>query len=414
MAAASRSPAASPSTELELFNEDQYDDILLRLPPQRPKLLVRFALVSPVWRRILADPGFHRRYREYHRLPPMVGYVLNSQESRHRLASFVSTATPPFSARVPRNGVHLVTVDSRHGRVLFLNLAGGNEDDWTIIVWDPISDHHQEVRMPAKFPSYILGYTAAVLCDVKYCDHKTCHGGPFRVVLVGVDGWPGGEWDTSALVYTSTSDAWTASPAGFATNVNDDDDWGFCDDAPAVLLGRALYFLSSMGRILLYDFGTEAERLTYIDVPANYIGNKARGAVLMPAADGNLGMAALLSDSTGARILVWEREVSAAGDVHWVEMARIRMWWGAKLIGLAVNEAFFIRTARGGVRSFNLGSGRIVDILPPPEGGKSYRGIVPFHSFDIQAGPSQASDGNDAKEDATTAATSKTGPDLLR
>ncbi|CAN6170736.1 unnamed protein product [Urochloa humidicola] len=405
MASASR--ALAPSQEV-LF-DDLYREILLRVPADRPQRLIRFALVSKAWRRVLADPDFHRRYLEFHNMPPLIGYILNCTDFRGQFARLVSTTRPPFSARLPRNGAHLVAEDSRHGRVLFSSTSG-REKDYVLIVWDPVTDHQQEVRLPETFPIHIPGFKIAVLCDVRDCDHRRCHGGPFRLVFVGPDGWPGFDykWEVPALVYTSASGAWTDSPAGFATNVNGDDDWGFRGTPPA-LLGSALYFLSS--RILQYRFGSEGERLMYIDVPEGYVGKgKDCGVVIMPAADGRLGLAAMYSDRINTRIHIWETEIGAGGEVHWVEKARMPVR-GYNLLGVAASHALFIRTTVNGVRCIDLESGKFQN-FEKLDSCQTYS-LVPLLSFDTPD-PHPASDGDDPKGEkaSSSASTSRIGHGL--
>ncbi|GJN24388.1 hypothetical protein PR202_gb12126 [Eleusine coracana subsp. coracana] len=64
---------APPRPPPEL-NDDAVREILLYLPPDDPAHLVRASLVSKHWRRILSDQGFLRRYRRFHRTPPLLGF----------------------------------------------------------------------------------------------------------------------------------------------------------------------------------------------------------------------------------------------------------------------------------------------------------------------------------------------------
>ncbi|KAL6647168.1 hypothetical protein ACP70R_014605 [Stipagrostis hirtigluma subsp. patula] len=57
--------------------EELVEEILLRFPPNDPASLVRAALVCKPWRRLVSDPGFRRRFRLFHRNPPMLGFLCN-------------------------------------------------------------------------------------------------------------------------------------------------------------------------------------------------------------------------------------------------------------------------------------------------------------------------------------------------
>jgi hypothetical protein len=53
--------------------EELVEEILLRFPPHEPACLVRAALVCKRWCRLVSGPGFRRRFREFHRMPPLAG-----------------------------------------------------------------------------------------------------------------------------------------------------------------------------------------------------------------------------------------------------------------------------------------------------------------------------------------------------
>ncbi|TVU40862.1 hypothetical protein EJB05_14342, partial [Eragrostis curvula] len=55
--------------------EDVTAEILLRLPPDEPEHLVRASLVCKPWLRVISDPGFLRRYRAFHGMPPLLGLL---------------------------------------------------------------------------------------------------------------------------------------------------------------------------------------------------------------------------------------------------------------------------------------------------------------------------------------------------
>ncbi|KAK3126261.1 hypothetical protein QOZ80_7AG0554010 [Eleusine coracana subsp. coracana] len=98
--------------------DDATAEIFLRLSPDDPACLVRAAFVCKRWRRILSDPAFPRRYREFHRTPPLLGFLRNRFDRDPR-PQFVPTAdASPFSS--PEfDCKQWWTLDCRHGRVLF-------------------------------------------------------------------------------------------------------------------------------------------------------------------------------------------------------------------------------------------------------------------------------------------------------
>ncbi|BAH94234.1 Os08g0299600 [Oryza sativa Japonica Group] len=69
-------------------------EILLRLPPDEPEQLFRAALVCKEWLRAICDPGFLRRYRAFHRSPPLLGLLY--------AAKFYREPPPPTSPAPPQ------------------------------------------------------------------------------------------------------------------------------------------------------------------------------------------------------------------------------------------------------------------------------------------------------------------------
>ncbi|CAN6353358.1 unnamed protein product [Urochloa humidicola] len=364
MAAAGRARAASTSVERVI--PDLYEEILLRLPADQPRLLFRFRLVSKGWSRVLTDPGFLGRYRSFHGAPPMVGYFhdVNTTE-RFQLARFVATTNLPFSSRLPDDGVGLHVLDSRHGRALFLK---EEEEDTRLVVWDPVAGRHEELRLPEEHPCNSF-FGATILCNAADCHHRSCHGGPFRLVFVGVDN----DNITSAYVYSSATGAWTPSTAAAVAAAADD--WGF-NKSPTTFIGNAVYFRTS-GRILQYAIGAEADHMTYLDVPQF----ASRGSELMPAAEGRLMFAAMYGRHDTS-IRFWETDVRDGGVVDWVLLAVVTTPLPRGLLIGSAGVLLFIRTEDGGVMSFNVANGRYQE-LPRPADTCKPSILVPFLSFGI-------------------------------
>ena len=94
--------------------------------------------------------------------------------------TFVSTTK--FGARIPPDDKEADVLDCRHGRVLLKQMG---VKPMTLVVWDPMTGCRRELHVPRDYRDFV--HTAAVLCAVAGCDHRACHDGPFRVVLVALD-----------------------------------------------------------------------------------------------------------------------------------------------------------------------------------------------------------------------------------
>ncbi|KAL6880525.1 hypothetical protein ACP4OV_012090 [Aristida adscensionis] len=182
----------------EALTDDLAGEILLRVPPAEPAHLVRAAAVCKPWRRTLTDPAFLRRYREFHRAPPLLGLLhnLSPDGGAGAVPRFVpATAASPISApALDRDSWWFL--DGRHGRVLVHTFGPPME----LVVWDPITGAQEAVPVPDYPHSYFAG---AVLCAAAGCDHLACGGGPFLVVFVGTDGEGDEGASTWASVYSS-------------------------------------------------------------------------------------------------------------------------------------------------------------------------------------------------------------------
>ncbi|TVU40772.1 hypothetical protein EJB05_14249, partial [Eragrostis curvula] len=104
------------------LNHDAVTEILLRLPPDEPACLVHAALVCKPWHRILKDPAFTRRYREFHRTPPLLGFLHSTynKDLKCTIPRFVPTTTTPPFPNPPPDCYNSLVEDCRHGRVLLL------------------------------------------------------------------------------------------------------------------------------------------------------------------------------------------------------------------------------------------------------------------------------------------------------
>ncbi|XP_039827498.1 uncharacterized protein LOC120689257 [Panicum virgatum] len=234
------------------LTDDLIEEILLRFSPEEPELLVRAALVSKCWFRLISDPRFRRRFRELHRAPPMLGFFCND----YLTSRFVPTSSAPLPHVIR---VDWRSVDARHGRVLLSAASwhsfsfGCSGDD--LVVWDPVTgDHHRLPKLPDHmYPHpYCCNWTAAVLCAAAEggCDHLDCHRAHFLVVFVCI-----GSREAVACVYSSETGAWSGRASAQLRRAR------VHLAAPSALVGNALHFMSGdYGRnikILKHDLGTQ-------------------------------------------------------------------------------------------------------------------------------------------------------------
>ena len=159
--------------------DELVEECLLRLPPEDHADLARAALVSKQWHRVVTGAIFRRRYIEFHRSAPLLGYMLNQDNNSIRFVPTSSFLTPQVDRRDVR------AIHSRHGRVLLLSAREREGDGLRLLVWDPRKDKQWE--LPVLQPgARIANWDAALACAVgDGCSHLDCH---FKVVFVGRSG----------------------------------------------------------------------------------------------------------------------------------------------------------------------------------------------------------------------------------
>ncbi|CAN6181087.1 unnamed protein product [Urochloa humidicola] len=287
----------APPRSLPELMPELVEEILLRLPPDDPACLVRASLVCKPWCRLLSAPSFHRRYRAFHRAPPMLGFL-----HQHHHASgvgymprFVPNIKPsPFPKRAFDDCTGWSVLDCRHGRVLFdiTTIADGVN----LVVWDPATGERQRLPKP---PVRLGGYNAAVLCAVCGCDHLDCRGGPFYVVLVGYKNV------LRSYLYSSEAGSWNAS-AELGLKY-------YASRKPSVLIRDDVYFVMiQRDTILKYNLGKNC--LSTIHPPEE-------GIALMPMEDGSLGIASVV----GSKLCLWSRNADPGVDSGWVQFRVIEL-----------------------------------------------------------------------------------------
>ncbi|CAL5076602.1 unnamed protein product [Urochloa decumbens] len=176
--------AAAPAPALM---DEIIEEILLRLPPSEPESLVRAALACKPWCRLISGARFRRRFREFHRTPPMLGFICNRLEDGSDYCGFVAHFVPTCSFRPPRPHADRRgwrAVDARHGRVLLYRNSALEPPAPGLVVWNPVTDERRQVfSMPRDLNEW--NWNAAVLCAASdACDHLDCHDGPFLIALL--------------------------------------------------------------------------------------------------------------------------------------------------------------------------------------------------------------------------------------
>ncbi|CAL5077217.1 unnamed protein product [Urochloa decumbens] len=292
-----------------LMLDELIEEILFRLPPNDPANLVRASHICKLWRRVVSDPGFRRRFSEFHRMPPMLGFFWQG-------LAFVQTAPscPPLATR--RRDLYVD--DARHGRVLLHNMRpwdfGGDYMEDAFVVWDPITGEQRElpplpVSMRVRKATVVCAAAAASLDGVG-CDHLNCHGGPFLVVSVACRS----PLEISTFVYSSEAGAWSEAISG-RHHLRNSVLW-----IPSVLVRNTLYFaLRYDNKIMEFNLGTRQMYATICLPPLSSLVN----TVLMNTEAGGLGLATTVD----TKLYLWSREVAgrAGGHQGWTQAGVVEL-----------------------------------------------------------------------------------------
>jgi hypothetical protein len=298
--------------------DELVEAFLLRLPPDDPASLVRASLVCKLWRRILADRGFRRRFCELHRRAPVLGLVVFGRNQAG------SCFTPTSSFR-PRNadlrGRPRYAIDFRHGRVLFSRSLIFSQFLY-LAVWDPISGDWVELpKLPApQHPIDSIGirWNAAVLCasnpsssssSISACDSIDCHLGHFLVVLMATS-----RHRVYVYVYSSQDATWSETTSTALDPLGPSKRLCPVGLAVAALASNALYFkevsLDLIVGILKYDLGKQ--EISFVNLPPDIHGQ--RQVLLTTTEYGGLGIARVES----SRIHLWAGETGPGERLGWV------------------------------------------------------------------------------------------------
>ncbi|KAL6647121.1 hypothetical protein ACP70R_014558 [Stipagrostis hirtigluma subsp. patula] len=354
--------------------DDVTAEILLRLPPAEPACLFRAALVCKRWLRVICDPAFLRRYRAFHRTPPLLGLLhgLPVTDGNPGPTFIPIAAAPRFrhpwsdDRRSRDQGYrHLQDLDCRHGRVL----SDVVDESVGFIVWDPVTGDHQALPVPGIDIPWMT-YTSAVLCGAVDCDHLDCHGKNFRVVLVGSNNTLNTLW---ASVYSSETSAWS-------TPISIDYD---CDNyvgtSRGALIGDEIYFLLSRGTaIVKYNWGKN--RLSLVNPPPPPLEAYNGWVTLMVMEDSSLGLAGIKNSN----LHMWLRKVNTEGSAEWIQSRVIELETmtpmakhGPYVVGFAENVSLIFVSTGFSLFAIEPDSGQVRKI---PKRGVSYD-VLPYMSF---------------------------------
>ncbi|KAF8698860.1 hypothetical protein HU200_035121 [Digitaria exilis] len=329
--------------------DDAMAEILLRVPPDEPADLVRASLADKRCRRILTDPNFLRRYREFHRPPPLLGFFHNHPpDDVGSMPRFVATTGASPLPPPEFDGEEWWAMSGRHGRVL-IDVGDTGQG---LVVWEPLTGDRRRVYLP-------------VLCAARGCSHLNCHGGPFIVVGVG-----SGVGIIHVFVYSLDTGAWTQATSVDSGGVD------YMGAQKGILIGDEIYFTLGWGdAILKYEVGRN--RLSMFDPPKVY-----DRASLVQMEDGSLGLAG----SEGSTIYLWSWNGTHGGAARWVQSRVIdfekllpssKLCETAEVIGFAEGLGVMFVGTFVGVYTIEVKSGKMKRIGDP---GVFYP-IVPFMSF---------------------------------
>ncbi|XP_039814975.1 uncharacterized protein LOC120677837 [Panicum virgatum] len=285
-ALAAAAPPASPSLP---DDEDILRMILLRLPPL-PSSLPRASLVSKLWRRVVSDPGFRRRFRAHHKTPPLLGFFFhnfNLQRSWHVFTPTLAASDriPPARFACPSKGSLL---GCRHGLAL---LEAGS----TAVVWDPITGRRSSVDFP---PELTLNRNVTVYHGAVLGDPAGSGGFRFRLIMVSYRVFQG---TLRASIYDSDSGNWgqIISTAAFSDCFK-----------PGVLVGSKLYWLIRHRSGGFLELDVDRRSLAVIRLSEDIPVPEGAHVQALRTRDGGLGVAVVAK----RRMQLWG-STAISGDV---------------------------------------------------------------------------------------------------
>ncbi|XP_047083687.1 uncharacterized protein LOC124694782 [Lolium rigidum] len=369
--------------------DDLMREIFQRVRPHDPRALVRAAAGCTSWRGIICDADFAREYREFHGAPPMLGFLHEELDYPRRafdeaywVSHFVSTATfrPPACQERP----YWHALDSRHGLVLFYTPR--MEADF--VVCDLLTGNEWEIHASPKCGDIMwweddedeklerIHCNAAVLCANDRCDHLDCHGGPFRVALVGSSD---GALVAHAIVYSSETGEWSDMiEVQYPNCING------CGHSAVV--GSKVYVpCLESDTVLEYNFGEQ--KLSVIDAPFEDQDQNQPYLELMGVEDGMLFFASVVD----ARLYLWSMEAGPSGTAGWAQRrvielepllppAAVSEKSDALPVGFAEGVSVIFLRTEDGLYTIDLKSGKCEKVHDRIH-GFYFEKVMPYMSF---------------------------------
>ncbi|XP_020184359.1 uncharacterized protein [Aegilops tauschii subsp. strangulata] len=287
-----------PRSRSPLEDEDLLSEILLRLPPQ-PSSLPRASAVCKLWRRLVSDRGFLRRYRQHHRRsPPLLGFFRDD----HPNITYTPTMEAPNRVPVSRFSLHLndrySILSCRHGLVLIFYST------WNyVLVWDPVTGDQHRLAAPQGIDMATTPMDAQVLRAAADAQH-------FQVVLVN---YKKKYARVIATIYSSETGVWSNLIQIPVRRGNMQ-----YEAMPPVLVGYSLYILlpgDSTGDSpsVILEVDVDSQSLAVLGLPMDTFA-KDQYLIVMRAEGGGLGVLSL----TGCTAELWKRNTDCDGVASWV------------------------------------------------------------------------------------------------
>ncbi|KAI4976699.1 hypothetical protein ZWY2020_050306 [Hordeum vulgare] len=398
--------------------EELVEEILIRIPPEEPAVLVRASLACKPWCRLLSGKAFRSRYCALHKTPPILGFLQSWEDNVERFV--------PTTNFRPRNSSRrdFLVHDCRHGRVLLESEwdeaevekedegeeadkeeeeeedgmkkedsdAEQEEEDedeggLKLVVWDPVSGSRTKLHAPDMFDPDINGTTfcwGSVLCAADGCNHAACNLGPFFVVLIGLDiDEPYDDDDDDddkrlvwASLYSSETREWTSPPdsihvGGSASMVG----------RPRVLVGQALHFLFHDDGLCILKYDLGANRLSVIDLRG--MGVCGWDSLLISTEGSKLGLLHIGMDKL---CFMWLVEVSVDGVASWIQLREMDLkmlvpicdpmgLFSLKLVGCVEGTEIIIVVTVLGAFTIDLKSSRLRKLSSKPHNFAFLKGV---------------------------------------
>ncbi|KAF7025593.1 hypothetical protein CFC21_037761 [Triticum aestivum] len=288
-----RRRTSSPPASLP-DDEDLLQEILLRLPP-RPSSLPRASLVCKLWRRLVAEPQFQRRFRDHHHgKPPLLGFFLQDNIS----CPFVPMLDPPD--RIP--GAHFSMpphkryriMDCRHGLVLFRSQRRSPR----LLVWDPVAREKRRLIFPPELDN-------GEMCIINGAVLRPARG---RSSIA------------QDKEYTRVSGCLFSSETGVWSNIKtlQLDLANRCMPQPSTLIGNSICWLDTVHhdhpQYAILEFDLDTQSLSVTELPPHLEAGYDQLRIIKPGEDGGLGFIHL----SHFHAQIWKRKPDCNGLAVWV------------------------------------------------------------------------------------------------